>query len=283
MENKPVDSVQDSDTLIQLEKPKRNIWVIVAIVLFILLIGVSTYAYNLSNNKKTTIKTPTPSKPVATITQTNQIVLLSPTITTVITQQPTTLKTVLQSVTLKVAAIGGGAGGERYDYAFTFNTDPKDQIAILKAVVGEITFYPGYNQGALDTGMVIKHGTVDLEITPKFEGAGSTTLKRKTSNIITNTALTDAPIYRINQSDVYIPQGSNYVPRTGSKYTLAYKEKPEDCSEWSQNTPACYWSQGVTTKGGYDLSVFCTAEDEKALWCDEIVKSLNVTVSKYPN
>lgn len=274
------DNDQDDPVVLQSERPKRNVWMFVSIALLILLIAVSVYARNVTIRTKTTANRPAPSKPFPTITPIQQIVS-NPTNAITDAPQPTTSKTISQSITLKVAAIGGGSSGERYDYTFTFKTDPQDTTTILKRDINEVRNFPAYSQGAFDKGLTIKHGITELEIVPSFEGAGSTTLKNKNPVMMTNTALTDLPIYRINQSDLFIPQGSSYVPRIGSKYTLAYKEKPEDCSDWSQNTPACYWSQGVTTQDGYDLSIFCTAEGENALWCDNIVKSLTVIVKKY--
>lgn len=262
------------------EKPRVN-YLMISLIIFIcfLIFGLGGYYMGTKNQNKTSDNSnilPIPimtSPPKTTVPPTN-----------IPTLQPTAVKSVLQSITLKVAAIGGGAGGDRYDYVFTFNADPEDKIVVLKRDVNEIKNFPGYNQGAFDKGMVIKHGTVDLEITPSFEGAGITPLKNKNPVIISNIALTDAPIYRINQSNIDILQGANYTPRVGSYYTLWYKEKPEDCSMLGEATPpACVFSAGVTLRDEHDLSIFCTAEDDRATWCDDIVKSLNVSVSKYTN
>ena len=109
-------------------------------------------------------------------------------------------------------------------------------------------------------------------------------MKKKNPVSITNTALTDSLIYRINQSDTAIPQSPTYIPRVGSSYTVWYKEKPEDCSMLGQSTPpSCVFSAGVTLRDGHDLAIYCSTEDDRATWCDNIVKSLSVSVSKYSN
>jgi len=276
------DNDQDEHVVLQSERPKRNVWMFVSITLFLLLIAVSVYARDITIRTKTTTNRPAPNKPFPTITPIQQIVS-NPTNAITDAPQPTASKTISQSITLKVAAIGGGASGERYDYTFIFNTDPQDTATILKRDINEVRNFPAYSQGAFDKGLTIKLGITELEIVPSFEGAGSYALKKINPVIITNTALTDSPIYRINTSDIIVPSGFINNLRSGAKYTLSYKNKPEDCSEWSESTPACTYAQGVTLRDGNDLSISCTAEGENALWCDNVVKNLTVTVKKYPN
>ncbi|MCR4329865.1 MAG: hypothetical protein NUV65_04960 [Candidatus Roizmanbacteria bacterium] len=282
MDDSHIQNDQDGTVEVKPEIPKRNIWMIVAVVLFTLLIGVSVYARNVTIRQKAVLSTPTPNNTLPTITPIQQIVS-NPSNAMTDAPKPTASKVIAQSITLKVAAIGGGASGERYDYTFTFAADPQDTSTILKRDINEIRNFPAYNQGAFDKGLTIKHGATELEIMPSFEGAGSSTLKKINPVIITNTALSDSPIYRINTSDIVVPSGFANNLRIGAKYTLSYKNKPEDCTEWSESTPACTYAQGVTLRDGNDLSIYCTAEDESALWCDTIVKNLNVTVSKYSN
>lgn len=198
-------------------------------------------------------------------------------------QQPTTIvKSIQQQITLKIAAIGGGGSGERYDYKLTFNTEPEDQLVILKADVNEIKYSPGYNQGAFDKGLVIKHGTVELEISPSFEGAGTGIENKLNPVIISNSKLATGPIFRLKEKDVMGAQNS----QGGSDYTTQYSEDPEVCKAFNQSNgtsyPSCI-SSGfqVFTINDSALFIHCSAEDEKAIWCDEIVKSLNVTVKKY--
>ena len=263
------------------EKPTVNYLTIGLVVIFVCFVIFGFGGYYLGTQTKNKIPSGESVLPTLIVTSPSETPTVFPTNTPTI--QPTAVTSVSQSITLKVAAIGGGAGGERYDYAFTFNADPEDKIVVLKRDINEVKNYPAYNQGAFDKGLVIKHGTVDLEIIPAFEGAGSDLLKKKIPVTIVNSTLTDASIYRINHSDIFIPEGSTYKPRAGAHYTVAYKENPAECRGLSSSTPACIWSQPVTLRDGHNLYIYCSAEDNAATWCDNIVRSLNVSVSKYSN
>lgn len=203
--------------------------------------------------------------------------------------QPTTIKSISQSITMKVAAYGGGGQGESFIYTFAFNTDPEDKIIVLKrneADINSLKNFPEFKSDAVDNGLIIKHGMVELKIAPSFECAGSYPLKKKSTVKISNTILADKPIYRINGSDSFIPQNASYTVEKGSHYTLVYSEKPEDCTEafsLDKAVVACEFCTGVTLRDGLDLSISCSAEDDNANWCDTLLKGLNVSVSKYSN
>ncbi len=267
------------------EKPKLNYLMIGLIVLFCFLIfGLGGYYLGTqTQNKPSSSDSILPTRTVTSPTLTPAPPTNTPTL------QPTTIKSVLQSITLKVAAFGGGATGERYDYAFTFNTEPQDEIIVLKrdsTEINQLKNFPNYNQDAVDKGLVIKHGTIDLNIVPLFECAGSYPLKKKGTVKILNTILADKPIYRINGSDAFIPQNASYTGEKGSHYTLVYSEKSEDCTEvfsLDKSVVACEFCSGVTLRDGHHLSISCSAEDDRANWCDNVVKSLSVSVTKYSN
>jgi len=262
------------------EKPRINYLMIGLVVLICFVIfGVGGYYLGKQNQNKTPDNgniLPTPivtSPPKATVSPTN-----------IPTTQPTTVKSVSQSITLNVAAIGGGIKIDGYDFTFTFNKEPSDSVTILKRDENEYKNYQGFPQGALDKGLIIKHGDIELEISPTFEGVGTAIINRLNTVIINNNKLTDSSIFRLKEKEVMGSQNS----QGGSDYTTQYSENPEVCKAFNPDNgptvPACI-SSGlqVFLRGDHALWIHCSAEDDRAIWCDNIVKNLSVSASKYTN
>lgn len=259
------------------EKPRINYLMISLVVLICFIVfGVGGYYLGKQNQNKTPYGgniLPTP------------IVTSPPKETVSPTTQPTTVKSVLETVTLKVAAIGGGINIDGYNFTFTFNKEPNDTVTILKRNENEYKNYQGFPQGAIDKGFVLKHGNITLEVSPAFEGAGSPLMQKPIPVIILNSKLAVGPIFRLKAVEIY---GSQNI-EGGSVYTTQYKDKPEDCTAWGTNVgqpnpPACIWDGAqVMTKGNNALAISCSAESNDANWCDNIVKSLSVSATKYTN
>ena len=217
----------------------------------------------------------------------NQIIKSNTTtvLPTLVEPSPTEKTSVLETVTLKVAAIGGGIKIDGYNFTFTFNKEPNDTVTILKRNENEYKNYQGFPQGAIDKGFVLKHENVTLEISPAFEGAGSPLMQKPIPVIISNPKLADGPIFRLKAVEIYGSQNTE----GGSVYTTQYKDRPEDCTAWGTNIgqpnpPACIWSGAqVMTNGDNALAISCSVEGSNANWCDNVVKSLSVSATKYSN
>ena len=263
------------------EKPRINYLIISLVVLICFVVfGVGGYYLGKQNQNKTSYGgniLPTPivtSPPKETVSPTN-----------IPTTQPTTVKSVLETVTLKVAAIGGGINIDGYNFTFTFNKEPNDTVTILKRNENEYKNYQGFPQGAIDKGFVLKHENVTLEISPAFEGAGSPLMQKPIPVIISNPKLSDGPIFRLKAVEIYGSQNTE----GGSVYTTQYKDGPGDCTAWGTNVgqpnpPACIWGGAqVMTNGDKALAITCSVEGSNANWCDNVVKSLSVSATKYSN
>lgn len=261
------------------EKPRINYLMISLIVLIcFIILGVGGYYLSKQNQNKTPDNGNILPTPIVTSPSEPRV---SP--TNIPTTQPTTVKTVLQSITLKVAAIGGGIKIDGYDFTFTFNKEPSDTVTVLKRDENEYNNYQGFPQGALDKGLTIKHEDIELEISPAFEGAGSPIPKKLNPVIISNSKLANGSIFRLRDKDVMGSQNSS----AGSSYTTQYTEGIENCSAFNPEVGTPY---PVCISGGFqvftrdsNLWIHCSAEDERAIWCDNIVKNLSVSASKYTN
>lgn len=263
------------------EKPRVS-YLMISLIVFIcfLIFGLGGYYLGIKNQNKTSDTgniLPTPvvtSPPETTVTPTN-----------IPTTQSTTVKSVLQSITLKVAAIGGGIKIDGYNFTFTFNKESDDTTTVVKRDENEYKNYQGFPQGAIDKGLIIKHGDVELEITPSFEGAGSPIPNKLNPVIISNPKLTDGSIFRLKEKDVVGPQNTT---RGGSDYTTQYSEDPAVCgafqAEGSPKFPACIsGGSDIFLRDNNHIAIHCSAENNQVAWCDNVVKNLSVSVSKYTN
>ena len=264
-----------------LDKPKNNLAAMFAVGLICSLVfGVGGYylgtqKQNKNSNTASILPTPTEPNPAEKA--------VSPANTSEL--QPTTAKSMVETVTLKVASIGGGIKIDGYNFTFTFNKEPNDTVTILKRNENEYKNYQGFPQGAIDKGFILKHGNVALEVSPAFEGTGSPLMQKPIPVIISNSKLAVGLIFRLKAVEIYGSQNTE----GGSVYTTQYKDKPEDCTAWGTNIgqpnpPACIWGGAqVMTKGDNALAISCSAEGSDANWCDNIVKSLSVSATKYTN
>lgn len=263
-----------------LEESKLNFRVFyLTILIFSVFFGLSLiYLRNQNQIKKLNFTSISPTSIKLNLTKKSVIP------TNIATPQMTTVESVSETVKLKIAAIGGGAINiDIYDFIFTFNREPNDIVTILKRNESENNNYAGSSRDANDLGFVIKHGNITLKITPTFEGIGLPIKQKLTPVIISNTKLATGPIFRLRTVDFDEYQNS------GSIYTTQYKDNPEDCVAWGANVgqpnpPACIWTGAqVFIKGEYALEIFCSAEGDEAIWCDNIVKSLTVSAVRRSN
>lgn len=263
------------------EKPKAN-YLLVGLVVLVCFVIFGLGGYYLG----TQIKNKTPGNKSVLPTP----IVTSPSETTVFptntpTTQPTTVKSVSQSITLNVAGIGGGIKIDGYNFTFTFDRELNDTFTIIKRDENEYKNYQGFPQGAIDKGFVLKHGEITLNVSPAFEGAGSPLMQKPIPVIISNAKLADGPIFRLKAVEIYGSQNTE----GGSVYTTQYKDGPGDCTAWGTNIeqpdpPACIWGGAqVILKDNNSLVISCSTEENTATWCDKIVKSLSVSVSKYSN
>jgi len=198
--------------------------------------------------------------------------------------QLTPVKSISETVLLKVAAIGGGIKIDGYNFIFTFNKEPNDMVTLLKRDENEYKDNPDFPQGAIDEGFVINHENDTLKIIPTFENIGSPLMQKLTPVIISNAQLTDGPIFRLKAAEI----NESKHPGNGIVYTTQYKDKSEDCAPWGAhigqlNPPACILGGAHVLSGDNALTISCSAADSNANWCDAIVQSLHVSASKYTN
>jgi hypothetical protein len=250
----------------------------------ILLVGLVSgfYLGKISTDKPPIINKLSPINPPPTTSPTALPTTSLPTVFKVqtVSSSPTASR-VSESITLNVSAYGGGAMGQLNVFNMSFNREMNDTVTILKRNESELKNFPKYVPGALDMGIQIKHGTNELTISPSFEGGGTSIPNKLNTVVINNTKLVDGKIVRLKEQEVMGPQNS----QGGSFYTTQYSENPEDCRAFNPDSgsiaPSCILSgPQVFTRSGSTLSIHCTSENENALWCDEIVKSLNVTVKE---
>jgi len=201
--------------------------------------------------------------------------------TSIPTTQSTIVSSVPETITLKVAAMGGSLNIDAYNFVFTFNRKPNDTITILKRDENEYKNFPNFPQGAIDKGFVIKHENAKLEILPVFESGGIPLDKKLTPVIISNPKLADGPIFRIKNAEL-----GSYGSQEGWFYTTQYRDGPNDCAPWGTNVgqpnpPACILTgANVITKDGQSLEITCYAEGGEVNWCDKIIESLSVSTNK---
>lgn len=169
----------------------------------------------------------------------------------------------------------------KYIYTFTFKKQLKDTINKLKYEDPGLVKISG---DATDYGFIINHENIKLEIEIPYEGFGYPIIKKLNPFIINNSKLAISPIFRLKNKDVYGDENKNNLD--GSNYTTQYTEDREVCDAFNTidglSYPACIASGfDVKTQAGHYISIHCSAEDNGVEWCDEIVKSLNLSINNY--
>lgn len=189
--------------------------------------------------------------------------------------EPPANRRAFETAVLKVVA-QGGLDLDLYEVSVTFTKEEGEMVAVVKRVDADNPFY----RGAGDEKLVIQRGKDQLTVRPVFEGVGSALSKKLTTEVVYNNSLTRKPIYRLVEKDV---SGNNGL--RGSVYTTQYTDDPEICSAFQsidvKAYPACIpGGLDIFLQDGNHVSIHCSLERSDAMWCDDKVKSLAVSVRK---
>ncbi|MCX7881147.1 MAG: hypothetical protein N2482_01375 [Patescibacteria group bacterium] len=149
------------------------------------------------------------------------------------------------------------------NYKLTFNRNPNDIVKLLPVPKSLPTSWQ--NEDLSDGVKIIRKG-VKLTIIPAFEGVSVSYYDKKPEIVKLGTIkISRKPIYRIKDQN-----------SVGYSYVTDYSE---DCKQWQPLPTACHISNFYSEKAK-GLEIFCKANTSTVIICDDILKSIDIIVTK---